>query len=429
MSDPEEWRALLAREPDAIGPIASTVPDLPEVRRRWSERLAELFATYDANLETLAAQRARARLPSTAKRLRRLAAGLAANRAELQEIFEELGITPKKPSRKPGRARAVIGEASLLAQYPQILRDWAWPDTDENRTAFELVDAGLEGVALGQGVVLGCGAGRLTVDLARRPGTERLIAVDVDPLVLAVLHRMLEKRKTTLHELPRQPRTVTDAARVWTLNPPAALEAEVVPLFADGRAPGLRDGSFDSVICPWYLDQVQGSVGAALDVAYNLLRPGGSLVHFGPLLHRADREPAEQLTIEELEEAFEIHGLAIAQQHSARIPYLRSPLSASSREIEVYVLRGVRDDGPVRDVRPPPAWLTDDRAPVPRPDGLETIRPPNKIVAEVIRLIDGRRSVHDISLRLRKKLRLEGNLVADTRATIVELYRLIQPRG
>jgi SAM-dependent methyltransferase len=414
MSEP--WRELLRDPAHAVGPLPATLPDLEARRARWAQLHYAMLARYEANLKTLAAERASARLPSTPGRLDALRAGLEANRQELGGLLADLDIRPARP---PGK-RAPQG--SLIDHYQQILRDWAWGErTEENARARAQVAASLDD-ELGVGVVLGCGAGRLACDLARLEGTTRLLCVDVDPLPLAVLHRMLEGTPTRLHELPRQPRTRDDAAHPWDLTPLGPLDADVVPLFADGRDPGLREGALDSVILPWYLDQVDAPPADTLDVAHYLLRPGGQLVFHGPLIHRADRGLAEHLTLPELLELLAARGFDVGYERTERVPYLCSPLSAVGRLYDVYTVRARRDDGPARPlVRG--EWLHDDRAAVPRPPGLERVRAPNPVVAEVILLLDGRRSVREIAKRVRKKFGLRGDTIADTRQTVQELYR------
>ena len=97
---------------------------------------------------------------------------------------------------------------------------------------------------------IGCGLGAVDELLVRRHGARAVLGVDVDPGLLAIMARRIER---------------------------AGLAGQVTTLYVKPGPLPLADGSFDVVFSKDAIVQIPDKASVCAD-AHRLLRPGGSLI-------------------------------------------------------------------------------------------------------------------------------------------------------
>ena len=119
-------------------------------------------------------------------------------------------------------------------------------------------------------------------------------------------------------------------SRRWTLSAPSGpLGPEAFHFFlADGTEPPFADGSFDTIVTPWFIDQVPTDLEALLRRLHALLAPGGRWINHGPLIYRPDALPITRwYTRQEIFELAARIGFRMGAWQSASQPRFVSPLT------------------------------------------------------------------------------------------------------
>ena len=97
---------------------------------------------------------------------------------------------------------------------------------------------------------------------------------------------------------------------------------------ADGTEPPFADESFDTVVTPWFIDQVPTDLESLLRRVHGLLVPGGRWINHGPLIYRPDALGiARWYTRQELFDLAGAVGFRVGASESTSQPHLVSPLT------------------------------------------------------------------------------------------------------
>lgn len=367
----------------------------------WSYRLHDFIASNEKiRLRAIADAAAGDRLPSTRARLLTLAQGLARHRELLTAILVDARIDAAERRGPP--PEGVPGEAAITSYIHQIHRDWGWDDegSEENRAALAAISAVLgPSPELGRVLVLGAGACRLAADVHALGSATLTVAVDVNPLPMLVARRVLAGERVSLMELPVAPVRSDGVAIERSLHAAAPVGDGFVQLFADAFALPFAPGSFDTVLTPWFIDQVPHDIVELLPILRGMLVDGGRWINHGPLIYNPSHTqlPARYCSDEVLALATEA-GFEIAATRHDRLAYMQSPACTRGRAelVHSFVARRVART-PASRPTDKPAWEEDDDAPLPAIVGLDAYAPPHPLFAAVARLVDGRRSVADIA--------------------------------
>lgn len=376
---------------------------------RWGRWLGELVEEIDRSHEAILAQLAGERLlPRSRARLKQLHDELPRHRAQVVELFAAAGIAPsRRAASSPGRAderTRVPTEGSITAYYPQIHRDWGWSghEPDENALALAAIESVLKpGHRLGRTLVLGAGAGRLTWELASRHGAAPVVALDLNPLPYLVAARIFAGETVDLLEMPGVALSSAHVMVDRRLAPPGPVPPGVALAFADALDPPVDDGAFDTVVTPWFIDQVPQDLRELVPVIHRVLAEGGAWLDHGPCIHHpAHTRVAHRYRHDEVLEIVDASGFRVEAHDYRAIPYMASPASAQSRTEMVLSFFATRIAAPAPQEEAEPPWLADPSLPVPRLENLEGYTPPHPMFAAVIALVDGRRSVAEIAAEL-----------------------------
>lgn len=380
-----------------IGGVACLLRQRAWFVEQWQRRLGALVTE---GARTVAMFEAEARKP----------AQLASTRARLHE---QARIARAVLDELVGHLRPVVGEPAIDRGPPEpfialdtlhfLHRDWGWPDSTENDRAFALLERVLPR-ELGRVLVLGAGACRLTYDLHRR-GTTRTCAVDIDPLALTLARRVLAGEAVPLVE-GRANATRLDrlaVTRTLTLPPHAPPAPEIELLLADGRDPPFRDGSFDTVVTPWFVDVVPEDLRAMLPRIRRLLVAGGHWIDFGPLLYPSGRPAATRFSREEIAELAARAGLHVEDSITEVLPFACSPLTERGRLESCSAVRARADAPSPAGPGDPPSWALFPSVPVPRPPA-GSPAPTTRAGSMIAELVDGRRSIDELAVALARRL-------------------------
>jgi hypothetical protein len=390
-----------ARDFPRVGGIPVLVPE-PEPLVTHFQKLAGAFERdMGLGLDELLAQTATYELaPRTRARLEALHEHLIHHRTRLLALFRGAGLdVARKPAATGGdRTLQVPG---IMEHYAQIHRDWGWDESEaaEAREATELVSSFVGERALGKLLVLGAGACRLTQDLHHRHGAEGTLALDINPLPFLVAARLLRGERVPLYEFSPWPqhseRLFADRVLASSLAPTENLHL----IFADGLAPPVRPLSFDSVLTPWFVDQVPLDLRELARRIFALMPVGGRWLNFGPLLYEQNLiELPYRYCVDEVLELIENEGFVVERHSVQRMSYLCSPISSQGRVETVLTFSAEkRRESAARTEHAESAWPGVAGSPIARLAGLARYRAEHPLFEMIVSLIDGQRTAADIA--------------------------------
>lgn len=325
--------------------LASTTVLLPNPQGHlelWRTQLGVVLTQANESKTALESQAAEPSLgDATRTRLLALAAAIAVQAVDVADVLGPALGGPLPPREDVGLPRGATDYISYL------FRDWAWPagELDENARAVAAIRSVGKGRALGRTLVLGAGACRLAYDLHVHCGGLETAVLDIDPFLLAMAERIIRGTPVDLTETSVNAPEIEPASRRWTLAAPAGpLEPAVFHFFlANGTEPPFLDQTFDTIVTPWFIDQVPTDLQALLRRLSALLVPGGRWINRGPLIYRPDMLPiARWYTRQEIFELAVACGFQMGAWESASQPYLVSPLTGRGLIENVLTFEAVR---------------------------------------------------------------------------------------
>lgn len=316
-----------------VGPIPVILPNPDAHVDLWRQQVAFVAARGRVTQEELEMEAARdGHLIGTRTRLRALAAGA---RQQAREIVGMLGPALGGELPSPERLSLPRGADNPLQYVHYLYRDWGWEDGNhpENQSSLDAVRSVMSGAPLGRTLVLGAGACRLAYDLHRACGGTETVVVDVDPLLFVIAEGVVRGATLVLTESTAKISEASSAVRTCSLSAPAGPidDASFHFLFANGIAPPFAEGTFDTVVTPWFIDQVPPDLPQFLGTIARLLRPRGRWINHGPLIYPPSTPLARRFSREELFDLAGRAGFRKAKWISESRPYLVSPLNGRGK--------------------------------------------------------------------------------------------------
>jgi hypothetical protein len=313
-----------------VGRIPVLMPRPHDQITLWRQQLGLLLVQGESLRSGIEEELARSDLlPAGRTRLEALRAG---GSVQLEDIVAAVGPAlggSLPPPPGSGLPRGVV-------EYSHCLyRDWGWPvgAFAENDHAFDVVRAAVGGEDLGRTLVVGAGGCRLAYDLHCRLGALETAVVDIDPFLFVVAEAVVRGQSVRLTEATANVHEAATVSKAWTLTAPGGPldEATFHFFLANGLAPPFRDGTFDSVVTPWFIDQVPTDLPAFLATLRRQLKAGGRWINHGPLLYPAQAPLAHRFSREELFELAARAGFRMGRWSSDSAPHLVSPLSGRGK--------------------------------------------------------------------------------------------------
>ncbi len=413
-------------------PTVSGIPLLfkepREVLEVWAERLANFVRESDESTKQLLKDavdlglldRSRRRLLDTAE-------GLEARKEQVLSLFERAGIEPSSVhvAQDPELE-------SILSYFALVQRDFGWTEEDEAQASLDAVlsvfGAQFE---LGRTLVLGAGTGRLAWDLGNALASkEPILLLDINPLPFLIGEGLRRGETIELAEIPGHPRRSDQAVIQRRLRAPSPPPPGLRYIFADALVPPFESGSFDTILAPWFLDQVPSNLRTMLPLIRSLLRPGGSFVHFGPFVYHPKRtRPAHRYTADEFVQLLLREDFSVEKASYEPMRYLGSPASTQSRVEYVLTLLARRVDA--RRTHPlieesDPVWFEEHARPIPSFDVSPSFKMPHAVVRRTAELIDGTRSLSEIACLLVREGHIadDGTELTAVRACLKVLWKM-----
>lgn len=376
----------------------------PEVTRTaWAFEALKLLREFQVNLEELKRQASQpANLKLTRKRLESLHEPVEFQLRALHQLLQPLVDMRLTQSQMMSYLTESPGPSLLSSNYENLFRDWVWGDV-ENQEALACIDSVVDAKHVWRKVVvLGAGACRLAYDLHQTKAVEQTTVSDFNPLLMLVAHKIVSGETLELVEFPLMPIEGSKFAVKQKLKAPSAARANLHFALTDATQPGFENEVFNTVVTPWLIDVIRTDLADFLPTINQLLPVGGSWINFGPLGFNNPRVAAHY-SIEEVRYLVEKSGFEIRAEKFERIPYMQNPSSNSHRLERVWVAHAVK----VKSVEIPDKlhnvldpWESDPDSPIDIPVAKMNLVAGHKVNAEVLSLVDGKRSFNQIVQKL-----------------------------
>lgn len=395
-----------------LGETTCIFPNAMYQKVLWQHQLGLMVDAGRRGLDTLHESASRYDLSDyTRARVQEHIAAVSLSQDSTVSLMKEVGIEPHIHDSLKGM------QAPDLAEYWELmLRDWVWDRcsnsnyaADENREALERVLSVNDQADPQVVLVIGAGSGRLSWDVhcALKPAST--IALDTNPVMLAVADRLIKQQKSVkFGEIKIWPQMEPrSSVAFWDVPPahdPESLRHQWHALAADGWNIPLQEKSCDLIITPWYIDVNGGDVRDTIAVVSRFLKPGGLWINTGPLLF--SREIPIQLKYQptEIKEFLQLSGFELISERFDQIRHLAAELDVRERleKLWTFSARLASDNAGqlVPGVKAP--WLVMHHLPIPA--GL--LRPPQEhpVMELIFSRIDGLRSINDISAEIAPEL-------------------------
>ena len=374
----------------------------------WRGRFDYLLRVLEGNARRYREAAARDGLIGpTRERLERLAAATDDHAERLAALLEPLGATEKLAEVETWLAlrTRLPPDQGLLTYFPNVHRDWCW-GSEENEASIAIVLDALGERPAGPALVLGAGAGRLAYDFHQRTDAAATIALDFNPLLALTGSRIAAGETIELYEFPLAPLDAAHAAVLRTLAAPEPARPGLDFVIADVHRPPFGQKRFATIVTPWLVDILPGSFAELAARINHLLDDDGIWINFGSLSFQQS-DPAAQLGPEECLAILEEEGFSATVSKDTEIPYLCSPASRHGRRETVLSWRTQKSRHRKKLERHQalPDWLVRGRDPIPALEHFRVAAASTRIHAEIMALVDGRRSIADIA-RLMEQHRL-----------------------
>lgn len=398
-------REMLVCEACSAGfPVIAGIPWLlPEPQAAaadWRNRLnllnEELLHESRAHREALAKPNLSA---AGRERLSQLAEAYADQAARLRALLQPLDVIghPSRETLLALKTRLPF-EQGLSNYYVNVHRDYAWGGLENEKTAALLNSVVAGSLADKRVLVLGAGAGRLAYDLHRAHAPALTLAVDFNPLLLIVARTVLQGGSVDLYEFPIAPRAAGDHAVLRTLAIAEPADERLVVAAADVLHPPFAPEAFDAVVTPWFIDIVPEPFERLAARMNGFLAPGGQWLNIGSLAFVQD-DRAQRFGKEEAIGIVTASGFDTPRCAEDSIPYMASPASRHARVETLLAWSAIKR----KSVAAPgehstlPSWLLRTDEPVPLLESFRTQAATTRIQGALMGLIDGNRSVSDIT--------------------------------
>jgi SAM-dependent methyltransferase len=328
--DPEIACASCGQKYPRVGRIAVLLPRPEDHVALWRRQLARLIAQGEHTVSGFDAEASSSGLLADGQtRLRALAKAVDDQLREIVDVVSPALGGPLPPTEDAGLPRGVVENIYFL------YRDWGWDGgaSPENQQSLEAVRELIGGESLGRTLVVGAGGCRLAYDLHRLCGASDTVVVDIDPYLFLVAEAVVRGGSVRLTESSPGVQHVGRVAKAWTLRAPAGPldEAHFHFFLANGLSPPFAPGTFDTIVTPWFIDQVPPDLPAFLATTNRMLRPGGRWINHGPLVYPQDVPFARKFSGEEVFDLAARAGFAVGRTSEASHPHFVSPLNGRGK--------------------------------------------------------------------------------------------------
>ncbi len=389
-------------------------------KNRWQMALAQLEAQHQQAHAALSA----ATTDAARIRLQALSDGYAAQQRAVKLLLKSLGLSKPAALETYQALKARLPTQLGLTGYTaNVFRDWCWGD-EENAASLSALQDALGDAAPKRILVLGAGAGRLAWDLHNSLADAATVALELNPYLTTILKTMAAGQSLELVEFPLAPRDGAQAAIARELSAPAPTRPGFQVVLADAMRAPFQAGTFDLVVTPWLLDVIDADTASVCRVVNRLLVPGGHWLYHGSLAFQRP-DPAENLSLPELEELAATSGFRMVQATEVEQPYLDCPDSRHGRREAVLTLSAekVEECAFAEDAGNLPDWIAGSTLPVPALPAFQRQAMATRVHAFIMALIDGQRSLEDMAAVMEaQQLMPKDEALSAIRGFLIKMY-------
>ena len=383
-----------------MGDIPCLVEDPSLWRTLWLRRLDDYSSSVEMRVASLRQEAESPELlPRTGRRLLRIAEGFEQQVEAVVALFEPLdaGADQLSATAIPSRGEGG-GQASVLACYEHVFRDWVWGQR-ECELSLDLLKPVIP-QDLGRIAVYGAAAGRLAVDVHQHCRPSATVALDINPLPFFVAKRILAGEEVVLPEFPVDPNTENEVVVSRRVTCPFPVRDGLSFVFADGLRPPFGPETLDAVVTSWFIDVAGADLRQTAAAINRVLKPGGLWINLGPL--RFQSTLSRSYTIEEVLELVGQGAFELTSNDRHDIPYFQSPVSGSSRTETVFrfVARKQGAAPPVEIPDALPSWISNPMLPIPITPAMIALGRTSMFTTGVLSMIDGTRSIVEVARSL-----------------------------
>lgn len=407
-----------------LGDVPCLFPTGKNHKLLWEYQVAAMKTVAQQGLASMEESLSRYDLlPVTRQRLIDIYGSSKQNTEAITSLMQHYNLTTPEDYQA-----GQFNPGDLSEYFDLVLRDWAWDTTqnpnNENSSAAQRIFSAIEKLpaAPKKILVLGAGAGRLSWGIHAHFKPEYSVALDSNPLLLAVANSLIhERHELMFSEFKNFPQLNFPVSRTWTLSPPEDnenLRATWFLLGANVWQLPFSDESFDLIITPWFIDVNGGDVRDLIGLINKKLSSGGYWINSGPLLFTRHLPVQLKYTAEEIREFIGIADFTLDFEHIENTDYLLSPLEARFRQEQIWTFSARKNSGlkTVASEQPAlPNWLVMHHIAI--PVGHYPINNPHPLIEAIVSLVDGARSINDICFQIAAHIP-EGVAVKDVVVTI-----------
>ncbi len=362
----------------------------------------------------------------TRRRVERYKKALEQHRRKIQKIMRPLDVqslTGNYESYLALRTR-LPADQGLNTYYANIHRDWSWGDEENEASVRQIQAVAQDNADLGNTLVLGAGGGRLAYDIHMKFNCSMTTALDFNPMLLLVARKICAGEQLKMHEFPIAPKSLEDDAVLRALSAPVVVRDGFKLVLGDALRPPFASGSFDTVVTPWLIDIITEDLSDFAARINTLLRKNGRWINFGSLAF-ASPERSRCYSPEETKAIVAECGFSDPYVSEATIPYMCSPASRHGRQEKVFTFSAWKE----REVNEPgrhralPDWIVTGKEPVPLTQSFRTQAMTTQIYSFMMSLIDGRRTIDDMAVVLKKQgLMTKEEAIPAIRTFLTKMY-------
>ncbi len=362
----------------------------------------------------------------TRRRVSRYKKAVETHRRSLQKLLHPVEVRSLQGNYETYLAlrTRLPSDQGLNTYYPNIHRDWAWGE-EENQASLKQIRAVLRDSAeLGNVLVLGAGAGRLAYDIHTELDCVSTTAMDFNPLLMLVAKSLSSGNQLNLYEFPIAPLSFEDEAILRKLEAPEPVDDHFHLVFGDALRPPFPDDTFDTVVTPWLIDIISEDLSVFGARINRLLKNSGRWINFGSLAFAAP-DRARRYSAEEVKAIVSESGLSDPYVSQATIPYMDSPASRHGRRERVFSFTAYKERAVEKPQRHQalPDWLVTGKEPVPLSPSFRQQAMTTQIYAFIMSLIDGKRSIKEMAIILEKqKLMTRNEAEPAIRSFLTKMY-------
>lgn len=401
----------------ALEDIPCLFPAASHQQLIWQHQTAILLANAEQGLNNIRESLARYDLSdSTRERLAEIYKANLINLDSIQSLFVKKSLPPAY-----NESLSQVNAGDLSEYFDLIFRDWAWDTIDtpskENSDAFDRTMSLIKKLPHPPKkiLVLGAGAGRLSWDLHTHLNPEFTLAVDSNPLLLAVADELIKKHNViSFSEFKLFPQIDYPTTQTKTITAGQNNETFASSWFLLGaniwNLP-LQKGNFDLVITPWFIDVNGGDIRDLIGLIQSLLTKEGTWLNTGPLLFTRHLPIQLKYSQTEIKEFLAMSNFTILDERIDQSPYLISPMEARFREEQIWsFIVSQQNTTSTQPAGVLANWLVMHHLPIPVIS--YHLSNPHPLVEAIIQLIDGERSINTICAIINSQLP-QGTVVKD----------------